>query len=477
MNSIRIRTITIILVIITLCWLALIPAIHWQTREQLDSVLFERSVIQADLLLSVLEEDVAAAMAAGMPFQEIGTTQALREYESTPPWPFHLWLGGELHARISSAPDFPRPSIITPEVQILDIDGEDWRVLTRRREIKISASGELENGWIVLGIKKNDHEAVASGLVWRSTWPILVSLPILTTVVYFGIGLGLQPLNSLAKQVERRSPLQLDIIDIDKIPVEVAPLVNALNQLFEEVQRTFLNEKRFTADAAHELRTPLSALSAQAQVALRASNDETRKKALRQIVRSVDRLTHLISQLLTLARLDPKIEIQRALADLALLTREIMAEMSAAAIEKNLDFGMQSDASVMVHGDDALLGILVRNLLDNAIKYTPAGGEVTATITGFEDRTELVVTDTGLGIPLEYRNKVTGRFFRIGHGNEPGTGLGLSIVERIVSLHDASLEFRDREGQGVTVAVVFPSKEKSLIHTPTLDGSIGPAAV
>lgn len=457
MQTIRVRLLVIILSVIALAWVALIPLTQSQTREQIDALMDQRAEFMADTLIVILEGEVQEGGTSGLAPQNAGVQGPVHHYESEPPFPFQLWIEGELRAHTISMPDFEAPTIESPAWQEHVVDRVEWRVHTRHKVIDSSGRGGPVNSWAVVGIRKDDLNTLAESLVWRASWPLFVSLPLLAITVFFGIGVGLRPLRDLAKQVSLRTPRQLKPVGVEHIPGEVTPLVDALNHLFEEVQRTITNEKRFTADAAHELRTPLSALSAQAHVALRAEDDISRQKALRQIISSVERLTHLVSQLLTLARLDPEIEVVNEQVNIERITTEVMADVGAEAIAKNLDFGFLQGAPVNVRGDATLLAIMIRNLLDNAIKYTPPNGQVSVSITNHGYRSELEIADTGPGIPPEKRSQVFQRFFRLATADGYGIGLGLSIVNRVATLHGATIEFRDRDGPGVIAVVSFPT--------------------
>lgn len=457
MRSIRSRMIFVILGVIALCWLALIPLTQSQIREQINSLMDQRAEYMADALLVILEGEVKEADTAEMIPNPVRMAGPIHHYESeTPLPPFQLWFAGQLRARAASTPDFKKPEVDTPMWQELTLNGEDWRILTRRKKIEAPRfGGELQYGYSVVGIRLSELDALADSLVGRSSWPIFASLPILAVVVFLGIGIGLRPLRRLAEQVSRRSPNRLRAVSAEHVPGEVLPLVNSLNHLFHEVQRAFANERRFTADAAHELRTPLSALSAQAQVALRASDGLAKEEALRQIVNGVDRMTHLVSQLLTLARLDPQTELEGEETDLLAVTTELMADVAPIAIDKDLDYGLEASGTAVVRADPSLLSVMIRNLLDNAVKYTPPRGEVKVSIMDHGDRIELNIADTGPGVPREHYERVFQRFFRLHETDEYGTGLGLSIAAHIASLHKADIEFRDRDGPGLVVAVNF----------------------
>jgi two-component system sensor histidine kinase QseC len=217
------------------------------------------------------------------------------------------------------------------------------------------------------------------------------------------------------------------------------------------------SERRFTADASHELRTPLAALKTQAQVARASANEAERAHALDQVILGCDRATHLLQQLLTLARLDPeqpgRDKVRFNLRDLA---KSAIADMAPFALSRNIDIGLSEGAAVDVLGYPGLVAIMLRNLIDNAIRYSPAGGNVCVQASGDGQAATVSVSDEGPGIAPEERSKVGQRFYRILGSGESGSGLGLSIVNRIAELHGATLALEDgSNGKGLSVAVTF----------------------
>ena len=244
-------------------------------------------------------------------------------------------------------------------------------------------------------------------------------------------------------------------------PDEVRPLVGSLNRLLGRVEAALEQERRFTADAAHELRTPLAALKTQAQVAKGAGEAAGRQHALDQVIAGCDRAAHLVEQLLTLARLDPQRAGQRhAPVDLRELAVQVLAELAPLALAKNIEIGLAEGPVGRVSGDALMLDVLLRNLVDNAIRYTPPGGEVSVAVERTGREIELSGTDDGPGIPAEERDKVGQRFYRILGSGESGSGLGLSIVLRIAELHGASVTLGEgRGGRGLRVGVRFPAED------------------
>jgi two-component system sensor histidine kinase QseC len=265
----------------------------------------------------------------------------------------------------------------------------------------------------------------------------------------------------VAESVGRRAPGSLKPISTDTVPGEVVPMVEALNGLFQRVHHALENERRFTANAAHELRTPLAALKTQAQAAQLNGDSGKFAPFLEQIIIGVDRATHLLEQLLTLARADAQQSetILQRQADLHSVARNLLAVIGEQALAKKINLSMEGETQpTFVPGDGDALAILLRNLVDNAIRYTPAGGEVTVRILKGADGVSLEVADSGPGIPQAQRDTLFRRFQR-GEGVEVnGSGLGLSIVKQIAYLHQAEISLSEgKDGKGLVVTVFFSS--------------------
>ena len=209
-------------------------------------------------------------------------------------------------------------------------------------------------------------------------------------------------------------------------------------------------------NAAHELRTPLAAQKVHTQVAMQATDDKVRNEALQEVVASVDRATHMVEQLLTLSRLDPEGSLCCGEnANLCHIAEEQLSEIGIAALEKNIDLSLEAPHDCLVKGEAVMVGILIRNLVENAIRYTPEGGTVTVSIMEEDQHRHIVVEDSGPGIPEEEYEKVFKRFYRVSEGNHEGTGLGLAMVQRIIEIHRAAIEFGKSRYGGLKVNVCF----------------------
>jgi two-component system sensor histidine kinase QseC len=297
------------------------------------------------------------------------------------------------------------------------------------------------------------REEIAEALGKSLIWPLATALPALALAIWLGVGSGLRPLREVRAQLARRSAADLAPLDTARAPAEIEPLLAELNRLFGRIEQAMGRERRLTADAAHELRTPLAVLSTQAQVARRALDDASRNEALDAIVAGAERAAHLIEQMLTLARLEAGPSGAATRVELREIVRTALAEAANAALAKHIELELADGAPAWLDGHAALLGVLARNLIDNAVRYTQPGGRVHAAV---HAGPVLEVRDTGPGVPAGELPRLGERFHRLAGQSESGSGLGLSIVLRIAELHGARVNFAPAEpGRGLAVSVSF----------------------
>ena len=307
-----------------------------------------------------------------------------------------------------------------------------------------------------LAVRRN----MAGNLALRTLGPIAVMMPILMLVVWWVVSGSLDPVARVRKQVASRQADDLSPVSEAGLPDEVRPLVQELNLLFGRVQTAFDAQQNFVADAAHELRTPLAALRLQAQSLDRAESLEARKLAVSRLTAGIDRATRLVEQLLVLARQEATAATGAVCrqVDLADLARRTVADLAGVAAAKGVDVGVELDMSptgpTSVEGQPDALQILLRNLVDNAIKYTPSGGTADLSVRNEPGRIVVTVEDSGPGIPPEERERVFDRFYRVAGSEAAGSGLGLAIIKAIAERHGASLVLGQSERLGGLAASV-----------------------
>lgn len=324
--------------------------------------------------------------------------------------------------------------------------------------------------WRVYAVTRHEHiiqvaqptsvrQELAAGLAARSLLPFAILIPALALLIWVAVGRSLAPLQRVADALRRRSPDAMQALPNDNLPPEIRPLVDALNSLLERLDEALATQRAFVADAAHELRTPLAALKLQLQLAERADTPAARTAAIAKLHERLDRATHLVAQLLTLARQEPRMATRKfAAVNLAELARQVVADRSPLAERRNIDLGVAADAGeVSTQGDADSLRILLGNLVDNAIRYTPSGGRVDVNVQRANGQPVLSVQDNGPGIPIEERERVFDRFYRREGSDVTGSGLGLAIVQNIAEQHSAVVVLADNpEGEGLRVEVRFP---------------------
>lgn len=294
-------------------------------------------------------------------------------------------------------------------------------------------------------------------------------MPLLALLILLTLGLmgllaasmrrALAPLEGLRSALEKRDIASLELVDLPGAPSELVPLVATLNALFSRIDRLIEGQRRFTADAAHELRTPITAVGLFAQLAGKAA-EAGQTDALLGYVSNIEssckRANAMIEQLLTLARLDPENQPQKIELALHDLVRDTVADFSTMAEVLGIDLGLEACEAVKVIGDAAELRILINNLIGNALHYTPSGGRIDVALRWREKRACLIIDDTGPGLPPEELERVFERFHRLATQDKPGSGLGLSIVQRVAQRYGLTVHLENRTEGGLRAVVVWP---------------------
>lgn len=329
------------------------------------------------------------------------------------------------------------------------VRGEPWR----------SYGLQTVDGVIQIAQPQRVREQLARGAALRVVIPLLLLLPVLGAAIVGVVRSGLLPLQRIAIEVQRRDVHSLTPIAVTSLPREVAPLVLELNRLLIRLHAAFQAQRAFIADAAHEMRSPLTAVRLDLQLLDRAPDAAARLEARANLGAAVERAIHLLEQLLTLARNEPRDE-RGELSPVALETAasEGMADTHALALARGIDLGLDAEPNVRVLGDRDALRTLVRNLVDNAVRYTPAGGRVQVRTAKTPQGAVLEVTDSGPGIAAADRERVFDRFYRRASAPDGGSGLGLAIVKAIADRHGARVTLADVPGGGLQVTVDFAQR-------------------
>lgn len=349
-----------------------------------------------------------------------------------------------------------RPRLGLPAQAVLgyvnvQVSGEPWRVFS------MQAGGRT----IQVGQPLWTRRALALSFALSSVWPLLIIAPLLLAAVAWAVRRSLEPLRRLTVELENRAAASGDPLDPEPVVQEMQPVVRAMNGLFARTRKTFEAQQMFVADAAHELRSPLTALKLQVQMLDRARDDASRAVAHRRLEAGLERATHLLEQLLTLARADSWVSEAATHLPLERAVRLALADTLDLAQARGVDAGLEHADPVLVLAPPEGLRAMVRNLVDNAVRHAPRGGRVDVTVRQDGGTAVLEVDDSGPGIPADERQRVFDRFYR-GEASVPGgSGLGLAIVASVAERSGARIELLDSPLGGLRVRVIFPLAKSS----------------
>jgi two-component system, OmpR family, sensor kinase len=319
-------------------------------------------------------------------------------------------------------------------------------------------SVQLRNRIIQVAQPVRVRDRLAAQQALHTVLPFALLIPVLGALIWAIVGRGLKPLDQVARAVGQRSAALMDPLPETNLPEEVRPLVQALNDLLARLARNLDTQRAFVADAAHELRSPLTAVQLQIQLAERAKTEEERSASFTQLKDGLKRSVHLVQQLLTLARQEPNVTGRGAVpVDLAELARQVVAEQAPLAGARQIDLGIPGAEPATVMGDADALQVMLSNLIDNAIRYIPVGGKIDVVVGQKAGAPFIRVSDNGPGIPPEERERVFDRFYRREGSGVPGSGLGLAIVKNVATRHGAEIVLSEGDcGVGLRVEVRFP---------------------
>jgi len=403
---------------------------------------YRSALRQADAMFDFHLQELARSVRGGVPFAPGADVPSIE---------FQVQIWGPAGEEIFRSVGTALPARAVLGFSDVRVEGVRYRVYSlQSAEHTIQVAQDLDA-----------REVRARNLALNAVMPVALFGPLLMLAVWWLISRSLAPVEQVRRQVAARAADDLSALPDDGLPDEIQPLVNELNLLLERVRLAVMAQRQFVADAAHELRSPLTALKLQSEGLRRAVDEPSREAAVARLESGIERATLLVTQLLALARAEGPGETGKRLerVDLEAVARQAVGDALSQAQARRIDLGVNAAGPAAVAGQPELLRILLRNLLDNAIKYSPEGGQVDISFGAADGRVRLTVEDTGPGIPDSERERVFDRFYRgAAQAAVPGSGLGLAIVQSIVKAHGAEVVLgRSARLGGLKVDVSFPA--------------------
>ena len=450
-RSLQARLLGLLLALLCVVWLVAALMTWIDARHELDELL-DSHLAQAAALLVVQQTRAEDDDVADVPM--------LHKY--APKVAFQVFHEGQLVMRSPNVDPKPLATINVGFSTVQRDDGSTWRVFATR--------GAADDIQVYVAEQDDSRSAILQAVLRSVLLPPLFALPLLALLIWWAVRRELKPLGQLSRQLKGRDGRQaqaLAPLPLDQLPMEIHPVVEALNGLFQRLDQMLSAEQRFTADAAHELGTPIAAIRAQAQVAQGAGSDHAqRERALQATLAGCDRASRLVDQLLTLARLEANPGGSAAAnagrpVDLRAIAQRTAAELAPAALARQQDLALDAANAALVPGPELLIGVLLRNLLDNALRYSPTGAQITMQIDSAAGHTVLSVEDSGAGLSEPELARLGERFYRVAGQAQPSSGLGWSIVRRIAQATGAQLQLgRSERLGGLAVTVRWPTPLK-----------------
>lgn len=444
-TSIQTRLLLLVIGSVLTVWLVAAGLTWGDARHELDELL-DSHLTQA-----------AALLVAQQGFEHDDDEHGLDApvlHRYAPKVAFQVFHEGRLSMRTANAPAQPMVDMAEhwrEGFRTVEIEGVRWRIF--------ATHGAERDVQVYVGEQIDSRGDILKAILRSVLWPMAVALPVLMLAVWLAIRRGLLPLRQIQGALQSRQADALDPVHLPALPADLAPMLDALNALFGRISTLLSAERRFTADAAHELRTPIAAIRTQAQVALAETDEAPRRHALQATLAGCDRATRLVEQLLTLSRLEAGQPLPMGTVDLAPLTRQIMADLTPQVLARGQTIELQGAEHSAVQGDAALLAVLVRNLIDNAARYSPDGARILVTLGDGLQAPQLSVEDSGPGLSDADLARLGERFFRVLGSGQSGSGLGWSIVRRIAAVHHADIDTqRSAQLGGLAVRVRWPLK-------------------
>ncbi|MEW8272066.1 MAG: ATP-binding protein, partial [Candidatus Thiodiazotropha taylori] len=447
-RSIRLRLLVMISLSILLLWGATFGFTWWRTSRDINLVYDAELKLVAELLAVATEHELEEL---DLEDYQINLSESGYDF----PLLLQVWSDdNKLVIQGPGTPDNVLTSSVLDGYSDSEFDGEGWRVYT----LNISEYNyriHVARGHAV-------SEALVSSFVQDVVKPLLIVLP-LSGMLWFIIQQGFRPLRSVSRLIGERDYDYLHPVTAEHIPEEVADLVDELNALLTRLKVSIERNNRFTADVAHELRTPIAGMLVQMQSSVTGRTDEEREKGLAQINKGLNHLNHVVNQLLILASIEPeKIRMQFEVFDLVSVAEEVMSDISPMALTKQVEMELIADDQIELNGNREMLAIMLSNLVTNAMKFTPGGNKISVFIKNHYKGVELAVEDSGPGIPDDKKKWVFERLNRLPGETESGSGLGLSIVKEICELHQGIITLQDRKDEhGLIVNLFLPHLRQS----------------
>jgi two-component system sensor histidine kinase QseC len=453
LTSIRRRTLTVIigLVLIGLLILTLVN-VH-DSNHEIAEVYDAQLATNARLLQGVMRMPVARQEHAQL-YQAFNQALGQAEprvdghpYESK--IAFQVWdMQNNLLVHTPSAPTLTHAPLYSGFSDIDDLKKHQWRTFVLK--------DEQHNLLIWVGERDDVRSDLVNRIVRHTVLPNLVGSLLLMAAIWLAIGWGLKPLADLAATLRGRHPGSLEPLQMAPLPSELEPMQAALNRLLGQIQEILSRERRFIADAAHEMRTPLAVLRVHAQNVLEARNEEQRRESLNYLIIGVDRTTRLVNQLLTIARLEPGAgALKTTSADLVSAVRESLVQMTPWVLNRGMELSFDCDEqSRMVETDFSAIDIALQNLVTNAVNFSPVGGQISVALTFTDNSFHLNVADQGPGIDEAERERLFERFYSA--GNDQGVGLGLTIVQTVATRLGGEIRLENATSGGLIASLIVP---------------------
>jgi len=452
--SLQARLLALLLTLILCVWVAAAVLSWIDTRHELDELL-DAHLAQSAALLVAQQTDTDEAGRSHRSHHrhtvdgdDHPDAPTLHKYATRVA--FQVFHDGRLTLHSGTAPQTPMSPRLRGFATVELPEGGSWRVF--------GAQGNKGDVQVFVGEQIRSRQSILWAMMQSVLTPLLAALPVLALLGWLAVRRSLTPLRTLSQVLARRQPQSVEPLVINNTPAEMAPVVSALNSLLARIGQMMATERRFTADAAHELRTPIAAIRAQAQVALGAgANVAERDQALRHTLAGCDRATHLVAQLLTLSRLETAGHTSPGLrVDVCQIAQRIAADLAPGALARAQVLTLDTCAGALIAADEVLTGVLIRNLLDNALRYSPDAAQVNLTVHCAGGQVLLQVNDSGPGLAEADMARLGERFYRgLGTGQH-GSGLGWSIVRRIADVYQAQVLTGPSALGGLCVTVTWP---------------------